>query len=524
MTILYNRKVLLFYYIKSGVQRGRIPLAFSEGCSDSGGIVEGKLGFPSESVLRTLFYLQLGGNDMFKKVVSLVLCAVMLLPFTNNIAYGQRERKNPTREELEKRVEEVARKRGIPSVILKSIARVESVYQQYRSDGSVFTGPSGSIGIMQIYNAYGWFDNDKLKYDIDYNIEAGADVLLRKWGEVSVRLPRTIGNMDPNILEHWYFALWAYNGWSRVNNPNEGVKRHAFQELIYMVAENEYNQKITPISPKVLPKKGTPARDTYFETPTPVHYGDILTYEIGDIVKVDISRTWFVGKSPEDTTITDYPIDTKLEILEGPVLHGGYYWYRVKTQEGEKQGWTIGNVVSKIGHKYPFSDIANSSKKEYILRLHELDIISGNGGAFRPEELITREELGILLSRVLKLSGDKYELNFKDKDDISTWAINEVKSVSKAGIIRPYQEDNTFRPKGTVTVKDMMIICARSLGIEESSIQHKDDNLSLLAESLIFLREKNMFNYITTLDQLSKELTREEACKYILELLNYISK
>jgi len=52
---LYDRKVLLSYHIKTGVQRGRIPLAVSEGCSDSGGIVEGKLGFPSESVPSTLF-------------------------------------------------------------------------------------------------------------------------------------------------------------------------------------------------------------------------------------------------------------------------------------------------------------------------------------------------------------------------------------------------------------------------------------------------------------------------------------
>jgi len=443
------------------------------------------------------------------------------------MAYGQMERKNPTREELEERVEEVARKRGIPSVILKSIARVESVYQQYRPDGSVFTGPRGSIGMMQIYNAYGWFDDEKLKYDIDYNIEAGADVLLRKWGEVAVRIPRTIGNMDPNILEHWYFALWAYNGWSRVNNPNEGAKKQTFQELIYMVAENEYNQKITPIASNLLPQKGTPAKDTYFETPTPVHYGDILTYETGDIVKVDIKRTWVVGKSPENTTITDYPIGTKLEILEGPVLHGGYYWYRVKREEHKAEGWIIGNVVSKIRHKYPFMDIAYSPEKEHILKLHDLGIISGNGGNFRPEDLITREELSVLLYRILGLSVDRYQLNFKDKDDISIWAINEVRTISKAGIIRPSEEDNTFRPKETVTIEEMMIIGARALGMEEKESHNNSSDsrlLDLLIDSSIFLHSNGLFKDVKNLGQLSEELTREEACKYILELLTYISE
>lgn len=51
--------------------------------------------------------------------------------------------------------------------------------------------------------------------DYVYNIAFGARMLAEKWAAV----PR-IGNGDPTVVENWYYALWAYNGWGWVNNPN----------------------------------------------------------------------------------------------------------------------------------------------------------------------------------------------------------------------------------------------------------------------------------------------------------------
>ena len=48
----------------------------------------------------------------------------------------------------------------------------------------------------------------------------------------------SVGNMDPNILENWYFALWAYNGWSQSNNPvSPYAKKYTYQQLVYDVIE-----------------------------------------------------------------------------------------------------------------------------------------------------------------------------------------------------------------------------------------------------------------------------------------------
>jgi hypothetical protein len=48
-----------------------------------------------------------------------------------------------------------------------------------------------------------------------FNIAYGARLLAAKWAAT----PR-IGDGDPATIENWYYALWAYNGWGWVNNPN----------------------------------------------------------------------------------------------------------------------------------------------------------------------------------------------------------------------------------------------------------------------------------------------------------------
>ena len=105
-----------------------------------------------------------------------MLIAIFLLTININVFGGV----NPSREEIELMIEEVAIKRGIPAILLKGIARVESVYKHFNNDGSPKVSGT-SIGLMQINNIHGGYEDYKLKYNIRYNIEAGADVLLNKW-------------------------------------------------------------------------------------------------------------------------------------------------------------------------------------------------------------------------------------------------------------------------------------------------------------------------------------------------------
>ncbi|RKD32312.1 S-layer homology domain-containing protein [Thermohalobacter berrensis] len=460
---------------------------------------------------------------MKRKHSIIMIFTLILSLLLSSVVYSQDMRKNPPREVIEKKIEAVAKKRGIPSVILKSIARVESVFKQYDSDGTVYTGRSGSIGIMQVFNKYGWFDTKRLMYDIDYNIEAGADVLLRKWKMANERLPK-IGNMDPNILEHWYFAIWAYNGWSQSNNPHmipykfsTWTKKHAYQDLVYMIAEKEYGQKITPIDISKLPKRGLPSKNLYFETPEPFHYGDIEVYKKGDIVEVDVTSSLNVRGKPDGSTIAKVKDGTKLQVIDGPKLKNGYYWYRVKNENID--GWIAGNWIFKVKEgkiqpkkNYPLNDIGNSWAKDYILKLYNKGIITGDGNKnFYPKKLVTRQDIAIILTKALNLDYNNYQLKYSDKKVIDKWAINYIKAVSKAGFMTG-DENKKFNPYETITRKKLAIIVSKILGNKEK------DPINLVKEKGI------MVGYSDGEFRPKDFLTREQVAKVIVKLLEVLEE
>lgn len=278
---------------------------------------------------------------MSKKIISILL-TLMIVVGAVSISYCEAN-KNLSRSELEKIIEDVARKRGIPSVILKSIAKVESSLKQFNSDGSVVASRGGNLGVMQVSRKSG-YNEKKLKSDPVYNIESGADLLLNKWRYANRSMPQ-IGNMDPNVLENWYFALWAYNGLIPRNNPN--VSKSTYQDKIYNIAKKDYGQKITPVSRGSIQSRGVPNRTTKISSPSPTHKGDILTYNVGDVVTVDGKNFLVLQNSPYGKEIGKVKVGTSMTILEGPKLKKGFYFYKVKTEDN-KTGWVFGNWLKAI--------------------------------------------------------------------------------------------------------------------------------------------------------------------------------
>lgn len=468
---------------------------------------------------------------MLRKYLTFVVSMTLIFFLTIDKGHCDNERRNPSRQELEQKVEEIARKRGIPSVILKSIARVESTYQQYNKDGTVFMGSRGSIGLMQIHNNYGWFDSEKLKYDIDYNIEAGADVLLRKWDVAVERLPH-IGDMNPNVLENWYFAIWAYNGWSKSNNPNMNLKKYTYPELIYQIAQNEYGQKITPIDPKLLPKQGLPSKETHYDTPNEMHYGDILTYQKKDIVKLDGRSYMPILKTPNGDKVSDVAASMSLEIIEGPVLKDGYFWYKIKEVKTGVEGWLRGNWISKTGVKsiYPFDDIENIWSRDYILDLHKKGIISGEGESFNPDDFITRQEMSVLISKALELDGTDYQLTYADANEIKSWAVEHVKAVSKVGLFIGHGEFNLFNPNGYIAREDIAVVISKIIFpmqaySEQDPIETEctdiDDVSEYALDAVKSVQAKGLMKGTAGKFRPKDYITREEACKLIFDILQY---
>jgi putative cell wall-binding protein len=226
------------------------------------------------------------------KLLAFLLAILLVLPsIARPVSAAEiQSNQNPPLEETARKLEVIARSKGIPSVILKAVAFVETGWRQFDKNGNVVTNPYGprpSLGIMQI-TSYNPNDKDlvnKLKYDIDFNISYGADLLNAKWDMVP-----QIGDGDRNKLENWYFALWAYNSWSTVNNPNNAAARGkvAYQDKIIKVAATEYYGgvvtpvQITPIPKELLPAGTLPQKSQTWNTPEPFTLGDLRVGEGSD--------------------------------------------------------------------------------------------------------------------------------------------------------------------------------------------------------------------------------------------------
>ncbi len=217
-----------------------------------------------------------------------------------------------------------ANKYNIPPVLLKAIAWQESSWRQFDSKGDPLLGfDEIGIGIMQISN----YNRDpqtqtpaekdyieKLKTDYEFNISEGARMLCQKW-----RATPRIGNGDRNILENWYFAVWAYNGWKSRNNPNSPnvTSTGAYQDKVFNLMGQTYNTSISfaPGASKIpkekLPLVDPPSLHSIWSTPTITHKGDL---------KVDLTQLTSTGSEESVDLATG---DFWLNYFDKPL--GAYY-------------------------------------------------------------------------------------------------------------------------------------------------------------------------------------------------------
>ncbi|HWQ29985.1 MAG TPA: S-layer homology domain-containing protein [Negativicutes bacterium] len=87
----------------------------------------------------------------------------------------------------------------------------------------------------------------------------------------------------------------------------------------------------------------------------------------------------------------------------------------------------------------PFTDTKNPE----ILKAYQLGITQGTSATtFTPAELTNREQVATMLSRAIKVMVPGADFStqgsptFTDQSQISSWAVEHVKFMSKAGIIK----------------------------------------------------------------------------------------
>ena len=118
---------------------------------------------------------------------------------------------------------------------------------------------------MQVTTIPAGVDVDRLRTDIDYNIEVGTGILVTKWGYAPTVFP-VMGAGDPRCYESWFFAVWAYNGLTADNSYPYTVWGH--------IADGRglwTGVAVTPV-PKAWLVDGLPPRVAGIAAPQPEHW------------------------------------------------------------------------------------------------------------------------------------------------------------------------------------------------------------------------------------------------------------
>ena len=110
-----------------------------------------------------------------------------------------------------------------------------------------------------------------------------------------------------------------------------------------------------------------------------------------------------------------------------------------------------------------FPDIEGHWAEDYIEDMASAGIIEGyEDDTFRPDDYITRQEVTTILQRVLKLKPKTDVSMFADGDQIASWAVESVATMTAADIIKGY-EDNTFRPEDFMTRAETTSLIYRAI-------------------------------------------------------------
>lgn len=390
--------------------------------------------------------------------------------------FNSSEKVNPDFKTLNCLLTETALAYDVPPEIVKAIAEGESGdWRHFNDSGETIVTDDNGIGIMQVTNQAG-YDEQRLKDDIVYNIQAGVETLDYMFKRSD--LP-SINNKERDVLESWYFAIMAYNGTKPVNSPiiqsTGQANPNAYQEKIIGIVD-----KFGLIKLAELPFK---KEDFYYDSNS--------TNNIEFITKnyhfnLPLTKTKHSFKSGQKVNaITDANIRTgpttssaskgKLKIGEVLTITDPYQydsnknhfvWYPVKRSDG-----STGFVASSY-LKYRFSDIpANHYAEDEIEYLVDRGILKGVGNdQFGMGQGLTRWQAVVLLTRANHVSlENRPDPSFTDVPKSHPY----YKEIAAAVDMKYFEGVSTteFMPDKTLTRAEMAVVLHRLFDFPSTTIK-----------------------------------------------------
>ncbi|WP_186667815.1 S-layer homology domain-containing protein [Sporosarcina sp. BP05] len=295
---------------------------------------------PNKLVTRSDFagFLARAKNDKFRLKVK--VCGL-----------DSTKRENPSRQTMNCLITKAARQSqfSIPPEIVKAVATVESNWKQFDVKGEPIITADGGIGLMQITNTAG-YDVERLKYDVQYNIETGIKFLVNNFNNSN--LPK-VGDHNPENLESWYFAVMAYNGIKAVNSPFYQATGEsnptAYQEKVFQelskngmlatkiqsigMTKTDFNYGADTNHTIEFKKKSFSLTEKATTSKELLKVGDVITYT-GSGIRLQPNTQ---NNKPLPTTSTD-----KMKIIGSPIADNQsnssnqFVWYPVQTVQNGK--------------------------------------------------------------------------------------------------------------------------------------------------------------------------------------------
>ncbi len=112
-----------------------------------------------------------------------------------------------------------------------------------------------------------------------------------------------------------------------------------------------------------------------------------------------------------------------------------------------------------------FTDVdKNNWYTPYVAAAYNAGLVSGADGMFRPDDLITREEMCKIIVQAADVDCELKENNFNDEHMISDWALGYVNKAYSLGIVNG-MDDGNFAPTNNTLREQAFVILARMKNI-----------------------------------------------------------
>lgn len=169
-------------------------------------------------------------------------------------------------------------------------------------------------------------------------------------------------------------------------------------------------------------------------------------------VFVDVEKHWakeYINKLAASGAIQGYP-DGKFK-PDNQITRAEFAMIVVKAFNlSEKQG--------KV-----FADTSAHWAKNAISTAAAYGIVNGyNASKFGPDDMVTREQMALMLVKAASLTSKEQVKSFKDQKAVSAWAEDAVSVITENGLMNGYP-DGTFKPKNKATRAEAATVIVQAL-------------------------------------------------------------